>query len=66
MRRKAVMDRTLQMIEKQQRYIKRPAIQERLQLLTGQLRTDEVTFEDLRRRASETKKDDVIKVLDTL
>jgi phosphoglycerate-specific signal transduction histidine kinase len=65
-RRKAVLDRVLQMVKNQQRSLKKQTVQERLQLLAEQLRTDDVDFEDLRQRALETKMDTTVKVLDSL
>jgi hypothetical protein len=62
-RRKAVMDRTLQLVKNQQRYIKKQTIQEQLQLLAKQLQTDAVSFDDLRQRALDTKMDTLVKLL---
>jgi hypothetical protein len=65
-RRKAVLDRTLQLVKNQQRYIKKQTVQEQLLLLTKQLQTDPVSFNDLRQRALDTKMDTIVKVLDSL
>jgi hypothetical protein len=66
LRREAVLDRTLRLIKKQQQYIKRQTIQEQLRHLAEQLHTRELEFTDLRQRAMETGKEDIVSVLDSL
>jgi hypothetical protein len=67
LRRKAALDRTLQMVRKQRKYIKKPAIQEHLQLLSRLLQTQsQLSLAELRQRALEVGMKDVIKVLETV
>jgi hypothetical protein len=65
LRRKAALDRVLKVVRKQQKYIKGPAIQEHLQLLSRLLETDKpLSLADLRQRAMEVGMKDVVRVLE--
>ncbi len=66
LRKKAALDRALKIVKNQQRYIKRKALQDYLSLLEKQLQTERLTFMDLRKRAVETKMDDIVNVVNTL
>ncbi len=65
-RRKAALDRALRITERMQIYITRRDITERLQRFAELLDTDELTFEDLRKRADERNLKELIEVIDSL
>ncbi len=66
LRRKAALDLALRLVKGQQRFIKRQDLQEHLQLLEMQLQVAQLSIKDVRQRAVETKKEDLMKVLDNL
>ncbi|MEO6890107.1 MAG: hypothetical protein ABI456_12200 [Ktedonobacteraceae bacterium] len=66
LRRRAALDLALRLVKGQQRFIKRRDLQEHLQLLGTQLQVAQLSIDDVRRRAVETKKEDLVKVLDNL
>ncbi len=63
-RRKAALDRILKLVKSQQKYIKQQTIQDQLKFQATYLQTGELSFADLRQRATETGQSELIAVLD--